>query len=116
MFPKIDDEPQAVRVTFPKGFIRIDLSDGRQVFTPLVFYPSLLNTTARVRRNWTYFPHCTALEWPDLDLQLSVDSIVQGRREVVPPPGFKEDTAKALTAWRAAKARAASRAKKRARR
>lgn len=103
-------------MVFADGFICLDLADGRHVRTPLDFYPSLLNASTRERTHWEYWPHGAALEWPDLDLQLSVDSIVQGRREVVPPPGFKEDTAKALTAWRAAKARAASRAKKRARR
>ncbi len=96
--------------------ITLDLSDGRHIRTPLEFYPSLARSPQRIRDSWEYLGWASALEWPDLDLQLSVDSIVQGRREVVPPPGFKEETAKALAARRAAKARAASRAKKRARR
>lgn len=85
--------------------ITLDLADGRRVRTPLDFYPSLLQSPQRIRDAWEYLGWATGLEWPDLDLQLSVDSIVQGRREVVPPPGFKEETARALAAWRAAKAK-----------
>ncbi|MFN0010829.1 MAG: DUF2442 domain-containing protein [Phycisphaerales bacterium] len=92
--------------------IALDLSDGRHIRTPLEFYPSLKQSSQRIRDAWEYLGWASALEWPDLDLQLSVDSIVQGRREVVPPAGFKEDTARALAAWRAAKARAKKRAKR----
>lgn len=99
-------------MAFSGGAICVDLADGRHVRTPLDLYPSLHRASPRQRLNWEYWPHGAALEWPDLDLQLSVDSIVQGRREVVPPPHFKEETAKALAAWRAAKARAKKRAKR----
>lgn len=68
----------------------LELADGRAVSTPLEFYPTLARATPALRRRWNFLGWATALEWPDLDLQLSVDSIVQGRREHIPPSGWRE--------------------------
>ena len=69
--------------------MEIELADGRRISVPLSFYPSLANASPVERREWEYWPFGTALEWPRLDLQISVESIVAGRREHLPPPGFR---------------------------
>ncbi len=62
------------------------------MIAPLSFYPTLAGATPRQRRAWEFWGDegkgGYAVEWPDLDLQLSIESIVAGRREHVPPPGF----------------------------
>jgi hypothetical protein len=70
--------------------LEISLADGRSVGVPLEFYPTLLRANRRERQDWVYFPYATAISWETLDLQLSVESILAGRREHVPPPGFRE--------------------------
>lgn len=57
---------------------------------PLEFYPTLLSANRRERRDWIYLPFATGISWETLDLQLSVEGIIAGRREHVPPPGFRE--------------------------
>ncbi len=70
--------------------LELEIADGRKVIVPLEFYPSLVGASAKERNNWEYWPYATAIEWPDLDLQLSVESIIAGRHEHVPPPGWRE--------------------------
>ncbi|MBL8746112.1 MAG: DUF2442 domain-containing protein [Phycisphaerae bacterium] len=68
--------------------IEVTLEDGRRVITPLAFYPTLLNATPAQRRNWEFWPGHTAVEWAEIGLELSVASIVEGRKEHVPPRGY----------------------------
>lgn len=97
-FPRLPDESQAVQVRFGDEFIELTLADGRRAATPLSFYPTLLAATPAEREKCVYIADATALEWPEFDLQLSVDSIVAGRREQVPPPGFRGRTIAAMKA------------------
>ena len=62
---------------------------------PLEFYPTLASATPRQRRNWVFLGPATAFEWPEFDLQLSVDGIAAGRREHIPPPGWRESLERA---------------------
>lgn len=68
----------------------LELEDGRRIVVPLAFYPTLLRAAPKQRRDWDFLGQGTGLEWPQLDLQLSVESIIAGRREHIPPPGFRE--------------------------
>jgi hypothetical protein len=88
-FRRIEDLPQAVAVRITDDFIELLLADGRRVSTPLSFYPTLLAASPAEREAFEYLGPGTGLEWPEFDLQLSVDGIVAGRREHVPPPGFR---------------------------
>jgi hypothetical protein len=78
--------------------LEVDLADGRRISVPLSFYPTLQGASPRQRNRWEYLPYATAIEWPDFDLQLSVESIVEGRREHPVPPGFGESTLAAMKA------------------
>lgn len=82
-FPRVRDEAQAVGVRVLEAALEVTLADGRMIRTPLSFYPTLQRATARQRREWAYLPYLTGLRWEELDLDLSVGSIVGGRREVV---------------------------------
>lgn len=59
--------------------ITIELSDGRCVSTPLVWYPRLLNGTAKERKNWELIGDGHGIHWPDLDEDLSMDGMLNGR-------------------------------------
>lgn len=95
-----EEPPEVVAVALEvRGdYLNLQLADGRRVSTPLEFYPSLLGATPRQRRDWQFLGGGTGVEWEELDLQLSVDSIVAGRREHIPPPGFRERLAADLAA------------------
>lgn len=66
----------AVRVT--RDAIVVDLTDGRTIEVPLVWYPRLQHATARERANWRLLGSGTGIHWPDLDEDVSVDDLLAG--------------------------------------
>lgn len=66
-------------VKIDSSTITIELSDGRAVSTPLVWYPRLLNGTAKERKNWELIGDGQGIHWPDLDEDLSMDGMLNGR-------------------------------------
>jgi hypothetical protein len=77
---KIDRDPVAVEVNFSDEMICLVLADGREVKTPLEFYPRLAKATENQLKNFRLLGGGTGIHWEDLDEDLSVDSIVSGRR------------------------------------
>jgi hypothetical protein len=69
----------ALRVTTTEDSLAVDLSDGRTVSVPLVWYPRLVHGSPRERNNWRLIAGGEGIRWPDLDEDLSVESIVMGR-------------------------------------
>lgn len=68
----------AQRVAVTEGLI-VDLINGRTISAPLVWYPRLLNGTPKERNNWRLIARGEGIHWPDLDEDLSVESIILGR-------------------------------------
>lgn len=63
-------------VKIDSSTITIELSDGRCVSTPLVWYPRLLNGTTKERKNWELIGDGHGIHWPDLDEDLSMDGML----------------------------------------
>jgi len=68
-------------ISFVDEQMIVDLVDGRRICVPLGFYPTLLNATDQQRGAWELIGPGVGVDWPKLDLQLSVRGIVQGRPE-----------------------------------
>jgi hypothetical protein len=68
---------QDIKVT--SSALTIELSDGRSISAPLVWYPRLLNASSKERNNWELIGEGHGIHWPDLDEDLSMDGIIQGR-------------------------------------
>jgi hypothetical protein len=77
---KIHREPVAIEVSFADDMICLVLDDRREVKTPLEFYPRLAKATNKQLENFRLLGGGTGIHWEDLDEDLSVDSIVSGRR------------------------------------
>lgn len=75
-----EKEPLAVEVEFTNDMICLVLADGREVRTPLEFYPRLARATKKQLKNFRLIGGGTGIHWEDLDEDLSVESIVSGRR------------------------------------
>jgi hypothetical protein len=60
----------------------IDLSDGRSIATPLQWYPSLRVASPEQRNNWRLIGSGIGIHWPDLDEDLSVEGMLDGRPAV----------------------------------
>ena len=72
-------EARAQHVAVTADSLVVDLMDGRSISAPLVWYPRLLNGTAEERKNWRLIGDGEGIHWPDLDEDLSVDSLIVGR-------------------------------------
>ncbi|MBV9874770.1 MAG: DUF2442 domain-containing protein [Verrucomicrobia bacterium] len=59
--------------------LEVWLSDGRVIITPLSWYPTLEAATQKQRKAFENFG--VGLAWEDLDLHLSVEGMLAGRRE-----------------------------------
>ena len=76
-----DRRPQhrvrSVRVTDERLFV--DLDDGRTISVPLEWYPRLRRGSAEQRANWRTVGAGWGLHWPDLDEDISVPALLQGK-------------------------------------
>jgi hypothetical protein len=65
--------------------LHVRLADGREIVTPLWWYPSLLNATHTQRNNLELM--FSGIHWPDLDEDLSIEGMLKGRkaRNAKPP-------------------------------
>jgi hypothetical protein len=86
-------EPVAARVT--KDAVIVDLQDGRTIITPIEWYPRLVHATVAERNNIEVA--ALGLYWPDLDEDLSIEGMLQGRKS--------NESAKSLERWLGYRAR-----------
>jgi hypothetical protein len=65
--------------------LHVKLADGREIATPLWWYPSLLAASHTQRNNLELM--YTGIHWPDLDEDLSVEGMLKGwkARDARPP-------------------------------
>ena len=75
-----------LRETFAKA-VRIsddslgaDLPDGRTITVPLAWFPRLAHASPAERDNWRLIAGGEGIHWPDLDEDISVESLLAGRR------------------------------------
>jgi hypothetical protein len=71
--------PDAERVTVTDDALAVDLSDGRAISVPLVWFPRLLHATPAERANWRLIGRGQGIHWEDLDEDLSVEGLLAGK-------------------------------------
>jgi Protein of unknown function (DUF2442) len=80
---------QAVQVT--DDALIVQLTDGRTISAPLVWYPRLVHGTESERNKWEFNGGGTGIHWPHLDEDISVEGLLLGR-----PSG---ESQKSLQRW-----------------
>ena len=85
------DEPRLasgenVRVT--ADTLWVELSDGRTITAPLAWFPRLLHGTAKERNRWRFIGRGEGIHWPDLDEDISIEGLVQGKPSGESQPSF----------------------------
>lgn len=83
-------EARAQNVTCDDLNLIVDLTDGRQMSVPLMFYPRLWYASSEERQNCEIFGDGCYLHWPDVDEDLTVQGIVEGRRSAESPESIKK--------------------------
>ena len=72
--------PDAQSVTVTDDTLAVELADGRAISLPLAWYPRLAWATPQERDNWRLIGGGEGIHWPDLDEDLSVESLLAGRK------------------------------------
>jgi hypothetical protein len=67
-------------VTLRDEALIVDLAEGRTITVPLAWFPRLAHGTAAERANWRLIGGGVGIHWPDLDEDISVESLLAGRR------------------------------------
>jgi len=71
---------RAQDVTLTDETLAVDLTDGRTISVPLAWYPRLLHASPAERANWRLVGDREGIHWPDLDEDVSVESLLAGKR------------------------------------
>lgn len=58
----------------------VDLVDGRTITVPLAWFPRLGHGTPAERANWRLIADGEGIHWPELDEDISVESLLAGRK------------------------------------
>ena len=72
-------EPRVQSLTITEDSIVVDLLDGRTISVPLVWYPRLLHASPAERNRWRLIGNGEGIHWPEVDEDLSVDSLLLGK-------------------------------------
>jgi hypothetical protein len=80
---------QAMHVELTEDAITVQLTDGRVISAPLVWYPRLAHGTAAERNNCQITGQGIGLHWPDLDEDISVANLLLGQRSGESQSSFK---------------------------
>jgi hypothetical protein len=80
---------RAAGLRFADGRLIVLFRDGCELHLPLQLYPTLLDATPQQRKAWQMIGPGKAFHWKELDLDLSVDGLIQGLREAIPAPSVR---------------------------
>lgn len=83
-------------VTVTGDALIVELSDGRSISAPLVWYPRLLHGTPEERSDWRLIGQGVGIHWSALDEDISVQNLLAGR-----PSGESQRSLKRWLAQRA---------------
>jgi Protein of unknown function (DUF2442) len=72
--------PSARDVVVTEDALTVALTDGRTLSVPLAWYPRLWHGNAEERSHWRLIGEGRGIHWPDLDEDISVEGLLEGRR------------------------------------
>ena len=60
------------QIEVTEKYLKVELEDGRIILTPISWYPELSNASKEQQLNFKFICKQTGIEWPELDLHLSI--------------------------------------------
>ena len=86
--PTLDDTlREVIKIRFETHVMVLEFADGGTASAPYWWYPRLRDATDAQRRNYRMSGRGRGIHWPDIDEDLSVNGILEGRKapRAVPP-------------------------------
>ncbi len=71
------DNISATNLWFDKEKLVVQLSDGREIATPLTWFPTLMKATEKQKLNWRFIGHGRGIHWEDLDEDISIAGLLK---------------------------------------
>jgi len=71
--------------------LQVDLSDGRRLSVPVAWYPRLARATQNQRERWRLIGQGHGIHWPEVDEDISLDMLLEGRPSVEYETGYSVD-------------------------
>ena len=72
-------EPTAVDVSVTAHALHVVLADGRELSAPLAWFQWLEQATEPQRNNWRLIGGGIGIHWPDVDEDISIESLLSIR-------------------------------------
>ena len=82
-------EAKAQKIVVTDDTLAVDLTDGRTISVPLVWYPRLMHGTEKERSNWRFIGDNEGIHWPDLDEDISIENLLNGKPSGESQSSFK---------------------------
>ena len=82
-------QPKPGDITVTEDTLRVELSDGRTISVPLVWYPRLVHAAQDERNAWELIGEGQGIRWAALDEDLSVVGLIAGRPSGESQPSLK---------------------------
>ena len=76
------EEPLAKKIWIDNKKIHIELKDERIISIPLSLYPLLLKSSPEILKDYQFFGDGSTIYFPKLDEYLSVEGLVEGRKQI----------------------------------
>lgn len=83
------EEVRAHHVRVDEESLIVDLVDSRTLIVPLIWYPRLWHAMPEEREHFEIISDGELLHWPDLDEDLSIVGLLEGRRSGESPQSLK---------------------------
>lgn len=77
----VEIDPRVAAVEIDDERLEVTLRDGRQISTPLAWFPSLAQATPEARRVWEPCAAGLGIHWPLIDEDLSVAGLLRSDRD-----------------------------------
>ncbi len=78
---------RAVRITH--STLTFEAEDGRSVSAPQDWFPRVKAGTVKERENWSLIGAGYGVHWPELDEDISIEALLQGRRSLESERSFR---------------------------
>ncbi len=82
--------PRAENVKVTKDTLSVDLSDGRTIAVPLEWFPRLVHASPSERKTWKLIGKGHGIHWKDLDEDISVEGLLNGKPSGESQSSFKK--------------------------
>lgn len=85
-----DQIATASNVRVENDTLTVELLDGRVLSVPIAWYPRLSHGTDPERKNWRFIGGGRGIHWPELDEDVSIDNLLNGKHSCESQTSFKK--------------------------